>query len=132
MSRDECLDRLRTHNVGRVSVTDEALPVIVPVNYTLDGSGIVFRTRPDGILARACHSNVVAFEIDDVADDGMAGWSVLVVGVADALDGSERMRAENRALVSAAGPDRDHFVKVTLGRITGREIAPATAVTALS
>lgn len=132
MSRDECLDRLRTHTVGRVSVTDEALPVIVPVNYRLDGSGIIFRTRSDGILARACHSNVVAFEIDDVGDAGMAGWSVLVVGVADALDASERMRAENRGLVSAAGPDRDHFVKVTLGRVTGREISPAAAVTALS
>ena len=125
MSREECLEKLRAHNVGRVSVTQDALPVIVPVNYVVDGSGVVFRTTADGLLARACHSNVVAFEIDDLAEDGMAGWSVLVVGVADALDGSERMRAVNRALVSAAGPDRDHFVRVTMGRLTGREISPA-------
>lgn len=125
LSRDECLAKLRAHSVGRVSVTEDALPVIVPVNYVVEGSGVVFRTMHDGLLARACHSNVVAFEIDELAADGMAGWSVLVVGVADALDDSERMRIANRGLVSAAGPGRDHFVRVTMGRLTGREISPA-------
>lgn len=124
MSREECLAKLRTHSVGRVSVTEDALPVIVPVNYVVDGSAVVFRTSSDGLLARACHSNVVAFEVDELAADGMSGWSVLVVGVADALDEGERLRASNRRLVSAAGPGRDHFIRLTMGRLSGREVRP--------
>lgn len=128
LSRAECLDKLAAHSIGRVSVTQDALPVIVPVNYILDGSGVVFRTRGDSLLARACHSNVIAFEVDELARDGSGGWSVLVVGVADALDDSERVRIIGRRLVSAAGSDLDHFVRITMGRLSGREIAPSVVV----
>jgi nitroimidazol reductase NimA-like FMN-containing flavoprotein (pyridoxamine 5'-phosphate oxidase superfamily) len=127
MSRDECLTALRAHRVGRVSVTHQALPVIVPVNYVVDGQTVVFRTRSDGFLAAACRSNVIAFEIDDLADDGSTGWSVLVVGVADALADSERVRAAALGLASAAGDDRDHFVRVSIGQLTGRRVVPPAA-----
>jgi nitroimidazol reductase NimA-like FMN-containing flavoprotein (pyridoxamine 5'-phosphate oxidase superfamily) len=131
MTRDECLDELRAHCVGRVSVTHQALPVIMPVNYVLDAHGIIFRTRGDGLLANACRSNVVAFEIDHLADDGSNGWSVLVVGVANALADSELLRASSLALVSAAGDDRDHFVRISLGQVTGRRVGvTATPTTA--
>jgi nitroimidazol reductase NimA-like FMN-containing flavoprotein (pyridoxamine 5'-phosphate oxidase superfamily) len=124
LSREECLEKLRTHSVGRVSATENALPVIVPVNYVVDGSAVVFRTAAGGLLDRVCHSSVVAFEVDEIAADGMSGWSVLIVGVADALDEGEQVRASSRRLVSAAGPGRDHFVRVTFGQVTGREIHP--------
>jgi nitroimidazol reductase NimA-like FMN-containing flavoprotein (pyridoxamine 5'-phosphate oxidase superfamily) len=127
MTREECLTALRAHRVGRVSVTHQALPVIVPVNYILDGQGLVFRTRSDGFLAAACHSNVIAFEIDDLADDGSYGWSVLVVGVADGLSGAEAVRATGLGLASAAGDDRDHFVRVSIGQLTGRRVGQPAA-----
>jgi uncharacterized protein len=127
MTREECLAALREHDLGRVAATDRALPVIFPVNYVLDGAAVVFRTDPDGLLARACRGTVVAFEVDDYEPRVRNGWNVLVVGVADALDGSERLRAAGLGLVSAAGDGRDHFVRVTIGTISVRRVEPAPA-----
>src|SRR4051812_22404312 len=103
MSDDECRDLLRAGKIGRVSVTYDALPVIAPVNYVLDGNHVVFRTRRDGMLASACNETVIAFEIDELSPDGGAGWSVNVVGIASLLGPSEHVRALSLGLVSAAG-----------------------------
>jgi hypothetical protein len=88
----------------------------------MTAAAIVFRTTPDGTLARACDGNVVAFEVDAVGQDGRSGWSVLVVGVASLITGSEALRALELKLVSAAGADLDQFVAIPIGRLTGRRI----------
>ena len=121
---DECLDRLRAGSVGRIAVTHRALPAIVPVNYALSGSRVVFRTEPGGMLARACGGNVVAFEVDDVQPDGSGGWSVLVVGMAELLEGSAAVRAAETGLVAAVGGGRDQFVAIAIGQLSGRIITP--------
>jgi uncharacterized protein len=122
LTREDCLRALSTASVGRIAITAQALPAIVPVNYTLDGRAIVFRTRMDGMLARACDGNVVAFEVDQMAHDGRTGWSVLVVGVAALVSGSDALRAVQLNLASAAGEDKDQFVSIAIGRISGRRI----------
>ena len=128
LARSECLDRLRSARVGRIAVTSRVLPAIVPINYTVVGNTLVFRTRPGGMLARACDNAVVAFEADEVEPDGQAGWSVLVVGVAELLEGSAAIRAVERGLVSAVGVDRDglsRFVAITMTKVTGRLVPHA-------
>jgi nitroimidazol reductase NimA-like FMN-containing flavoprotein (pyridoxamine 5'-phosphate oxidase superfamily) len=111
--------------VGRVAVTNRALPAIVPVNYVVD-HGILFRTSSGGMLDRACRGQVVAFEVDQLAEDGRSGWSVLVVGVADGVEGSDEVRAVRTGLISARGEATDRFVRVSMTEVTGREIvAPA-------
>jgi hypothetical protein len=47
---------------------------------------------------------------------------VLVVGVADGVDGSDELRAVHSGLVSARGPETDRFVRVSMSEVTGREI----------
>jgi nitroimidazol reductase NimA-like FMN-containing flavoprotein (pyridoxamine 5'-phosphate oxidase superfamily) len=122
MLRHECLQRLAEHSVGRVAVTAHALPAIIPVNYVLDDHSIVFRTRGGGLLARGCDDSVVAIEVDDVAADGSGGWSVLVVGVARLLVGSQAVRAAQLDIVSAMGSDRDQFISIDIGRVSGRRV----------
>jgi nitroimidazol reductase NimA-like FMN-containing flavoprotein (pyridoxamine 5'-phosphate oxidase superfamily) len=124
MPEDECRELLHRGKIGRVSVTHDALPVIAPVNYVMDGNSIVFRTRRDGMLANACDETVIAFEIDDLAGDGSSGWSVNVVGVASLLGLSDQLRALSLGLVSAAGDDRDQFVRLRIGLVTGRRVTP--------
>ena len=126
LSHDECVRRLGAGRVGRVAITTQALPAVVPVNYALSGTSIVFRTEPGGMLARACDGTVVAFEVDELADDGLSGWSVLAVGVAELLDGSAALRAVTTGLVTAAGPGRDQFVAIKIGTLSGRAIPDAT------
>jgi nitroimidazol reductase NimA-like FMN-containing flavoprotein (pyridoxamine 5'-phosphate oxidase superfamily) len=130
LSDEQCVARLSRQPIGRLSVTKDAMPVIVPVNFVVDGTSIVFRTHPHGLLARACDNAVVAFEVDEFSETADAGWSVLIVGVARRLTGSEHVRALTLGLVSAAGTDCDQFIRLRFGRISGREIAlgPLSAI----
>lgn len=122
LTYDECLRRLDGGGVGRVAITEHALPAIVPVNFVKSGTSIVFRTEPGGMLAHGCDGAVVAFEIDEIEPDGTGGWSVLVVGTAHLLDGSDAVRAIEAGLASAVTPDRNQFVAVSLGQVSGREV----------
>jgi nitroimidazol reductase NimA-like FMN-containing flavoprotein (pyridoxamine 5'-phosphate oxidase superfamily) len=122
LTRAECLDALSVSTVGRLAITAQALPAIVPVSFALSGSSIVFRTETGGMLARACDGSVVAFEVDSLGGETPGGWSVLVVGVATLLDGSAALRAQALGVASAAGPGRDQFVGITIGKISGRHV----------
>ena len=122
MRRKQCLQHLAEQSIGRVAVTAQALPAIFPVNYALQDDAVVFRTTADGLLAGSCDSNVVAFEVDDLAADGSKGWSVLVVGVATLLVGRDAQRAAELNLASAMGEGRDQFVAVSVGRVSGRYV----------
>ena len=127
LTRAQCIDRLRSSRIGRVAVTSRVLPAIVPVNYTVVGNALLFRTRPDGMLAKACDNTIVAFEADELGPEGGAGWSVLVVGAAELLHGGAAVRAAERGLVSAAGEGRSQFVSITMTKVTGRLLPRADA-----
>ena len=121
LTRTECLERLTAGRIGRVSVTHHAMPAVVPVNYVVD-HGVVFRTRLGGMLDLACRGTVVAFEVDELAKSGERGWSVNVVGVANALDESEALRVLQSGLVTALDDPADLLIRISFGQITGRQI----------
>jgi len=108
--------------VGRIAVSQGALPLILPVNYAMDGLGIVFRTRQGGLLDRTCRNTIVAFEIDSYDATTRSGWSVLAVGVANVLYAGEWLRAVELGLTSAGAGDGALFVKIVPGNVTGRAI----------
>src|SRR5437899_746207 len=78
----ECLELLASSSVGRVAVgiPGEA-PLVVPVNYVVDGDVVVFRSDP-GTKVNALREGPVSFELDQVDPTHRSGWSVLVQGVA--------------------------------------------------
>src|SRR5262245_6331548 len=50
LDRDECVHLLLGHQVGRIAVTIDGQPHIVPVTYAADtGGDVVFRTGPDTV-----------------------------------------------------------------------------------
>jgi nitroimidazol reductase NimA-like FMN-containing flavoprotein (pyridoxamine 5'-phosphate oxidase superfamily) len=122
--------RLSAGRIGRVAVNAQAMPAVLPVNYALLDDSVVFRTKPDGLLARACDGSVVAFEIDCLSDEGDQGWSVMVIGVATLLTGGAATRAQSLDLTSAMGPGRDQFVSVSLTRVSGRRVGATAGTTA--
>jgi nitroimidazol reductase NimA-like FMN-containing flavoprotein (pyridoxamine 5'-phosphate oxidase superfamily) len=99
LTREQCVSRLSRRSVGRVSVSMNALPVVVPVDYLIEGDSVVFRAPLDRGLAAACDGSVIAFEVDDfatlVAAD--ARWSVHIIGVASLL-ANQRVRLPTAAL----------------------------------
>ncbi len=82
LDRHECLRLLGHASFGRIALTMQALPTILPVNYRLVGQRIVFRTGAGTKLAAATMNAVVAFEIDHVDPLDHSGWSVVATGVA--------------------------------------------------
>lgn len=124
LTRDECLEALTRTSLGRIAVSDGALPLILPVNYALEGGSVVFRTRQGGLLDRACRNTIVAFEVDDFEPLTGIGWSVVIVGVANVLYAGEWLRAMELGLTSAGAAEGSVFVKVVPGTISGRAIEP--------
>ena len=119
----DCYRLLATTCVGRLVSTYNALPLVLPVNFCLDGHTLVFRTSPSGRLAAATNNVVVAFEVDEIDVETWTGWSVVITGVASPLTSpGEIVRAQQLGLVSWLGEDRDHYVRIVPGLVTGRRL----------
>ncbi|WP_421121746.1 pyridoxamine 5'-phosphate oxidase family protein [Aquihabitans daechungensis] len=74
----ECLRLLEGEVVGRLGVLDGGTPLILPINYAMDGRHVVFRTAA-GTKADAKNRSA-CFEIDGSDGDRRIGWSVVIRG----------------------------------------------------
>jgi nitroimidazol reductase NimA-like FMN-containing flavoprotein (pyridoxamine 5'-phosphate oxidase superfamily) len=66
--------------IGRVGLTIDAVPIVLPVNFAILDDDIVFRTVEGTKFHAASTGTVLAFEVDGYAPDGEQGWSVVVQG----------------------------------------------------
>ena len=82
LSREQCLARLASTQVGRIGVSIDALPVILPVHFTLDDGAVLIRTALGTKLDSAATSTVVAFQVDAYDSTEQGWWSVLLQGIA--------------------------------------------------
>lgn len=122
LDRAECLRRLASEPIGRLGVCVDGQPVVLPVNYTLDVNDVVFRSAP-GTKVHAAIGRPVAFEIDGADAFRHGGWSVLVVGTAEAVvDGRERARLETLPLTRYGPGAKDVWIRIRSTAITGRRI----------
>jgi len=117
----ECLELLRTREVGRLAVSITDHPDIFPINYVVDRGTVVFRTAEGTKLAASLLGRGVAFEIDGYEPDGGEAWSVVVKGYAIEI---EKMHDLFDALDLPlfpwhAGP-KHRFVRIEPVQITGR------------
>jgi len=135
LSRRECLELLRTEQVGRVVFTEKALPAIVPVTFVVLDDGIVLATRPGSRLARCARGGVLAFEVDRLDPATRTGWSVVVTAVAEYV-ADPATEARVRTVLDPWAPGGNNLVlRLPLTVITGRRIeaegrpvtSPATA-----
>ncbi|WP_030167089.1 pyridoxamine 5'-phosphate oxidase family protein [Streptomyces sp. NRRL S-813] len=124
LDRQECLRLLAKVPVGRVVYTRQALPAVLPINFSLDtDAAVVLRTSPASDLVRAIDGVVVAFEADEFDAATRSGWSVVITGRATVVtDPAEHER------LSKAGPDswmpqrKAVFVRIESKMVTGREL----------
>ena len=131
LPREECLSLLRRATIGRVAVSIGALPAVLPVNFTVIGDDIVFRTNPGAKLDAALADNVVAFEADDIDPIYHTGWSVLVQGTAREVVEPGQVAEMRRAPLRAwAGSGRDRFVRIPTNHVSGRRIPSPSAIAA--
>jgi uncharacterized protein len=125
LDRDECLRLLDHATLGRVGVTTQSLPSVLPVNFRLAGDRIVFRTGTGTKLAAATRNAVVAFEVDDIDSVQHTGWSVMVTGVArPVVDPEDLARLNGLGIARWAAGGDGHVVEVSLEIVSGRRIPP--------
>ncbi len=122
----DCHTLLGLESVGRIAVSVNALPVILPVNYAWCDGDVVFRTSAGTKLAAATAGAVVAFEVDSYDDGGMQGWSVLVQGRSgEIVDPAEIASARKLPLRAwALDGSADHYVRIRTATISGRRFRP--------
>jgi len=119
----ECKTLLAQGSLGRVGMTAGALPVILPVNYSVVDGDVVFRTGEGTKLRASRDGAVVAFEVDSYDVAAGTGWSVLAVGRArEITDAEELDRCRALGLAPWADGERTSFVRMHPEVLTGRRI----------
>jgi nitroimidazol reductase NimA-like FMN-containing flavoprotein (pyridoxamine 5'-phosphate oxidase superfamily) len=123
---EECWTLLGAGGVGRVGYSENALPVILPIDYTIAGRRIMLRCRGEGLASRL-HGQVVAFEVDHVEAGDHSGWSVLVTGTCRALSSTGELVRSASVPPSWAGPDHQTLIAITPGKLEGRRLSVPVA-----
>lgn len=117
----ECWRLLRAHEVGRLAVSITDHPDIFPINYVVDGDGIVFRTGPGTKLAAAVLGKGVAFEIDGYDPVAGEAWSVVAKGRARQIEHMiEYFQADELPLFPWHASPKPDIVRIEPTEVTGR------------
>ncbi len=119
----ECERLVGTQSIGRVAFVVDGEPAIAPVNFTMVGDLVVFRTALGSAFDRLVRGSEVAFEVDNADPAYHSGWSVIGRGTAHGLEGTmaeaELERLPLRPWGRAVTPG---WVGIRLWGITGRRI----------
>jgi len=119
LSREDCLALLGLHRVGRLAVAvADSSPLVVPVNYLLDGEVVVFRSGV-GSKLQALRGTPVSFQLDEFDEAHRSGWSVLVRGSAYE---ATHWESEHLILPTWAPGDKGHWIRIVPTAISGRRI----------
>jgi len=126
LDRSRCIELLSSRQIGRIAWRAADGLQILPVTFAWYQESVVFRTSPYGVLSELVHEADVAFEVDQVDEEGRSGWSVVVRGRARAAAEPEELRRLWRLNdpVPWASGTRNLFIQITPGLITGRTVGP--------
>ena len=129
LDESECLRLISPGGIGRVGYAGTFGPTVLPVNYMLHNGIVVFRTGQHSLMGEDLRTGIagaeykVAFEIDDIDVVAREGWSVLVRGSAHHVDSeTERASVLEAGVQPWPGGEREHFIRIIPGSITGRRV----------
>ena len=122
LDHDECVALLDRSKLARIAVLIGGQPLIFPVNFTLDGDAVVFRTD-EGTKLHAARNGPVAFECDGVDGVYHTGWSVLGTGNAEeVVNAAELARLARLPLGPWCPGPKSTWVRIRPRMLTGRRI----------
>jgi nitroimidazol reductase NimA-like FMN-containing flavoprotein (pyridoxamine 5'-phosphate oxidase superfamily) len=124
LSFEECLELMAANGVGRVAFLADGEIEVLPVNYTIDGARVAFRTAAGSKLEAAVERAVVAFEVDAYEAGERTGWSVVIKGQAEVVsDEALIARLERSGLKPwATAVPKPEWVVIHPTAITGRRV----------
>ena len=99
LDEDVCWRLVGRAVVARLGFVLDGAPMILPVNFDVDGRSIVLRTAQTSLLEAVAGGAEVAFEVDGSDELAETGWSVLVRGRGEEVSsGAERSELEKLPL----------------------------------
>jgi nitroimidazol reductase NimA-like FMN-containing flavoprotein (pyridoxamine 5'-phosphate oxidase superfamily) len=120
----DCFLLLKSVPVGRIGFGAHGEVVMLPVNFTVDGQDVVFRTGAGSKLSAIEVGQYVGFEADSYDTAAGTGWSVVVNGLAEVVDDEEEAaRLDTLGLSSWGGASGRVWVRIRPSSISGRRIA---------
>ena len=132
ISEAECMELLAAAPVGRLGfVTEHGEPLILPVNFIMDGGEVAFRTTVGTKLdvAERLAGAIVVFEIDDYTAADRTGWSVVVKGTMEPVVDIVRATHLDRVGHEVWSDDvaRNRWVTILPTQVTGRRVVKPNA-----
>jgi nitroimidazol reductase NimA-like FMN-containing flavoprotein (pyridoxamine 5'-phosphate oxidase superfamily) len=124
LTEAECRRLLADQEVGRVAFVERDFPVVLPVNFVIDGEEIAIRTDLGSKFDRI-PLHRVAFEVDGLERWSQSGWSVLVQGFGQDVTDAVGLRYEDlrrRSLATWLPGEQQHWLTIQIQRISGRRI----------
>lgn len=127
LTRQECLDLLKTGGFGRLAVNGTGpAPILRPVNYVFDphSQAVVINTADGSKLHSLLRETHATFEVDAVDATTRTGWSVIIVGVTEALTKPDEIRRMEALELDSWTPDeKSHWVRIRAWTVSGRRLA---------
>jgi hypothetical protein len=124
LSEWECWELLASASVGRLALSVHALPLIVPVQYHLDGRRLAMCLGHHELPERALHETVIAFAADSIDPVTRSGWWVQV-------QGRSVIPAGLRIDADCGWPSTAQVVEIESARISGHRMHQCPFIDAL-
>jgi len=124
MNEAECWEQVRSREVGRIAYDDERGPMVVPVTYVVDRESMLFRVAPYSQLARHLPGARAALEVDDIDYFTRSGFSVVLRGRVETVEGDDLPAPEGRPTPWPEG-QRTLHLRLTPEVVTGRRLLEA-------
>ncbi|TWP35829.1 pyridoxamine 5'-phosphate oxidase family protein [Leekyejoonella antrihumi] len=125
-----CWAHLRSAAVGRLAVCVKGQPEILPINYVVDHTTIVFRTAEGTKFSAAVAGGDLALEADGYDPETSEAWSVVIKGSGKHIVRPDDLidTTELPLLPWHPGP-KDRFIRILAREITGRRFHVADSAT---
>ncbi|MET7299195.1 pyridoxamine 5'-phosphate oxidase family protein [Embleya sp. NPDC005575] len=120
LGRRETLELMASARVGRVVVSEGALPAVHVVAFALDRECVVFRAPLGSPLAKAALDAVVAFQADHIDPAARTGWTGTVTGHASRVHDPSAVAHLDRLLPEVDGDEGEQaWIRVSSEFVTG-------------
>jgi len=128
IGRQQCLDLIESHHLGRIAWQAADLPQILPITYAMHQGSVYFRTLPDGLLAELAQQTSVALEVDELDQQTRSGWSIVLHGHTSAVSEPDELADlwASDSLVPWVSGNRTLFIRIRPDAVAGRIVRRAT------
>lgn len=119
LTQDECWNKLRQQEFGRLAFHHNDEVHLVPINYAVDDRTrrIVFRTGEGSKLSAILRNGDVAFEVDDIGPDRAV--SVVLRGRARELPHDEAVWCDQLRLRPWIASEKQHVIALEPTEVSG-------------